>query len=109
MSYINRARMLPTRIYQVDNILVVSPKASKVIRYVMGDNTTENFVNIIDKLKFVPNAPKKIAFPNVRINPTTFTQTKSNTERDSKFIELKEFRVPFNNYRCKQDSGSIYW
>lgn len=96
MTVINLSKINHTRIYKVDSLMVNLPKSTKLTHLILSDNTVDGFVRTANAIKFVPNSPRKVAFPAFTINDSSFRILKNNAVRDSYFNELKEQRFPFN-------------
>ena len=97
MTTINLSRIQPNRIYKVDDLLIKLLKISKNSFVTLtATNSVEEMVTLVNRLKFLPNSPRKVFFPAFTLNATTLKPLRNTTARETKYRELKEHKLPFN-------------
>ena len=99
MAFLNVKKLSNTRIYKLEYLLLKANefKDKKEIQMLMSeDPSVESFVKMLNTLKFQPNTPRKIYFPDYKINVPSLSTNHNIMIRDNRFNELKSFKVPFN-------------
>jgi hypothetical protein len=98
MSVINLARMNSSKLYKASQLLIVNNSRTKpVLNLFFGkEGTTDSLVEDVNYIHFSPNAPKKIWFPDYKLNVANLKTSRDLTVRNSFFNDLKSHKLSFN-------------
>ena len=96
MSSINLTRILPTKIYKVDNVLVDNRKRSKILVNIFIGRDVNSYLNTFNNyIRNVPNNVKKVYRPRDSFNTSTFAIKVDNNSQLDYYKELKANRDVF--------------
>jgi hypothetical protein len=111
MAFLDLKKLSTTRIYKLEFLLLKASefKDKKEIQLLMAEDPgLESFVSLSNTLKFQPNSPRKIYFPDYKINIPSLSTVHNTNIRDERFNELKSFKLPFNKILDLGKVGDAY-
>ena len=111
MSFFDLELLSTSKVYKLDYLLLKTNnfKDKKEIQLIMAEDPgLESFVNVLNTLKFNPNSPRKIYFPDYKINIPSLTTVHNTSIRDERFNELKSYKLPFNKILDLGKVGNEY-
>lgn len=97
MSYINKTRLRPDKLYKASQILIKIPKGTKRAHVLMpSSGSVQDLLNLHKRLKFAPNTSRKMYIPGFDINPINLQSRNKTSIRNTKYADLSKAKMRYN-------------